>query len=438
MKVAPAAQERQKNDGPANASLSREHLSPGLRVARNTLKRPVLLLGWIPRIVVPIARSLHESGVPVDVAAFAQSPRPSSRSIREFRRVPRPDIDPAGFVARLRGFIQERRHDLVVATDDPFLAALTEHYDELTDLVSVGCPRPEITRLVLDKGATLDVAQKCGIRVPRSKLILNSAQLNEPAGFPFPWVLKPAKKQISIEETKSCILSSAEDVVARFPAPVEFEPPRLVQEFCAGAGVGIEILMHDGESVAVFQHRRIKELPYTGGFSVTAIAEQPDAALVEQSVRLLRALGWHGPAMVEFKVNQESGEAVLMEVNGRYWGSISLPIAAGLNFPLYHWQVLHGERPIVPDTYAVGTQWRWTAGHIQRLHDLFAAAGRSSEARKELANNLRQIPASLGAYTRDSLFSISDPAPALIDFFRTVKFLSSYDIRAIFRRLSSK
>ena len=32
--------------------------------------------------------------------------------------------------------------------------------------------------------------------------------------------------------------------------------------------------------------------------------------------------------MVEFKINPADGSAVLMEVNGRYWGSIGLPIAA--------------------------------------------------------------------------------------------------------------
>ena len=52
--------------------------------------------------------------------------------------------------------------------------------------------------------------------------------------------------------------------------------------------------------------------------------------------------------MVEFKVNPNDGSAVLMEVNGRYWGTISLPIFAGMDFPWYHWQVAHGERPEIP------------------------------------------------------------------------------------------
>ena len=64
-----------------------------------------------------------------------------------------------------------------------------------------------------------------------------------------------------------------------FPTAREFTPPMLLQEYCAGAGVGVEMLMHEGNCLGVFQHRRLKELPYTGGVSVTAIAEQPDPGL---------------------------------------------------------------------------------------------------------------------------------------------------------------
>src|SRR5262249_33673656 len=156
---------------------------------------------------------------------------------------------------------------------------------------------------------------------------------------------------------------------------------------------------------------------YTGGFSVTAIAETPDPALVEKSVTLLRAMRWEGPAMVEFKVNPTDGNAVLMEVNGRYWGTISLPISAGVNFPLYQWQLAHGEVPIVPHKYAVGTKWRWTAGHIGRLHGLLVAARRSSSARKALVLSLMQLPATFSPMVYDSLFKLSDPVPAILELF---------------------
>src|SRR5262249_44329675 len=140
---------------------------------------------------------------------------------------------------------------------------------------------------------------------------------------------------------------------------------------------------HQGKCIAVFQHRRLKELPHTGGFSVTAVAEAVNDNLLQSSLALLDALRWHGIAMVEYKVDAD-GRAVLMEVNGRYWGTISLPILAGLDFPLYHWQLVHGERPAIPERYAVGTRWRWTAGYLGRLYFLLAKARSSASAREIL------------------------------------------------------
>ena len=53
------------------------------------MKRPVLILGSVPRITVPIARSLHAHGVPVEVASFsAVEVPPWSRAVSDFIRLP--------------------------------------------------------------------------------------------------------------------------------------------------------------------------------------------------------------------------------------------------------------------------------------------------------------------------------------------------------------
>jgi biotin carboxylase len=54
--------------------------------------------------------------------------------------------------------------------------------------------------------------------------------------------------------------------------------------------------------------------------------------LLDHATRLLGALGWTGLAMVEFRVG-EAGP-VLMEVNGRIWGSLPLAVKSGADFPL--------------------------------------------------------------------------------------------------------
>jgi predicted ATP-grasp superfamily ATP-dependent carboligase len=379
---------------------------------------------------------LHQKGVLVDVAEFITAPRIPSFSIREFRHIPRADLDRTAFVEQLRRFIREGGHDMLIPTDDQTLTAMTEHYDDFKDLLHIACPPPAITRLVLNKASTLEIAQKCGIRVPKTLLVWNSAQLSDLAGsLPFPWVLKPAKKETRMEETKSFIFKNAGEVARVFPHAREFHPPMLLQEYCAGAGVGVEMLMHEGDCLAVFQHRRLKESPYTGGISVTAVSESPDAALVVSSLALLRALQWEGIAMIEFKVDPNGGRAVLMEVNGRYWGTISLAILAGMDFPLYHWQVVHGERPEIPRTYSVGTKWRWTVGYFDRLYSLLAATCESAEARKELSDSLRQLPEDFRPQVFDATLIFADPMPSVMIFLRATRYWFFHTIASMWKSL---
>jgi predicted ATP-grasp superfamily ATP-dependent carboligase len=138
--------------------------------------------------------------------------------------------------------------------------------------------------------------------------------------------------------------------------------------------------------------------------------------------------------MVEYKVNPD-GRAVLMEVNGRYWGTIALPIFSGINFPLYHWQLVHGGTPAVPDRYAADIKWVWTPGHVLRLHGLLVEARRSAPARKELLQSLMQFPAAFGASDSHSLLSISDSMPAILDMLHIVRLLFLQDMKALFKRI---
>jgi hypothetical protein len=124
-----------------------------------------------------------------------------------------------------------------------------------------------------------------------------------------------------------------------------------------------------------------------------------------------------------------------MEVNGRYWGTISLPVFAGIDFPFYQWQLAHSEVPAVPDHYAVGTTWRWTSGHVARINGLLMSTRRSTAARKELLHSLLQLPAAFRPSIRDALFSVFDPMPATLELLRAIKFYCLDDAKELLKRL---
>ena len=71
--------------------------------------------------------------------------------------------------------------------------------------------------------------------------------------------------------------------------------------------------------------------------------------------------------MVEYKVEAESGTPYLMEINGRFWGSLQLAIDAGVDFPALLLQCATGEQPRPRDSYRTGIRSRWWWGEVDHL-----------------------------------------------------------------------
>ena len=386
-------------------------------MSEHSKHRPTLILGASPRVSVPMARSLQRYGIPVHIASFQpEDPDVHSRAICAFHWLPPRRLDPAAFTRALLDLVRERDFDTILPAGDPPLAALRDLYHELSPTVRVGCPPPSAVERVLNKSLTLEAAQKVGIRVPFTCTI-TADQLDSVAPqLQFPIVAKPERKGAaafrifyfhSLQELSKALTTNAWGRV-------------LLQEYCPGVGVGIEILIHKEECFARFQHRRLKEAPVTGGVAILAIAEEPDPELFASSMALLRALEWEGVAMVEFRFDRETGKSALMEVNGRFWGSVSFPIIAGVDFPLYYWQVLHGERPTVPPRYAVGMRWRWSPGYVDRLESfLFRNAGRPGP-KPSLVRDLMGTAADFSPFVKEAVWSWSDPRPFFDESARAV------------------
>jgi hypothetical protein len=143
--------------------------------------------------------------------------------------------------------------------------------------------------------------------------------------------------------------------------------PTLLQEFVPGDGYGIFALFSDGKPRAWFAHRRLRDVVATGSGSAFRESIPLDARMKTYAERLLTALRWHGVAMVEFKVDSRDGVPKLMEVNGRFWNSLPLAIAAGMDFPFLLYRLaIDGD--IAPmNSYKVGVRSRWLLGDLRHL-----------------------------------------------------------------------
>jgi predicted ATP-grasp superfamily ATP-dependent carboligase len=143
--------------------------------------------------------------------------------------------------------------------------------------------------------------------------------------------------------------------------------PVLLQQQINGFGLGVSVLLWESDLIAAFAHRRIREKPPSGGVSVLRESIPLDGRLLSQSLALLRNFKWKGVAMVEYKIDGDSGIPYLMEINGRFWGSLQLAIDAGVDFPNLLVQLALGANPKPVTTYRTGVRSRWEWGDIDHL-----------------------------------------------------------------------
>ena len=285
---------------------------------------------------IAFTRSLGRRGIDV-VAADEQRRSPGFASRYAAARVvyPSPATDPDGAVEALHRAVSDLGVDLLVPISDDIGLPLSRARERFDGLCALALPDPEALVQVTDKGATTELARRVGVPVPETALVSTVAEAREAAPrLGWPLVLKPVASRIvrdeAVERYEVSYVNDLASLEARM-APLEGHTSVLLQRYHAGEGHGVELLCDRGEPLATFQHRRLHEVPITGGASALRESVPVDPTLLDYSLRLLRELRWTGLAMVEFRVGPAG--PVLMEINGRVWGSLPLAVKSGVDFP---------------------------------------------------------------------------------------------------------
>lgn len=332
----------------------------------------VLVTNGDTRPALAITRSLGYQGHEVIVAAERY---PSLASASRFcagqETYPAPDHGADAFARAIADIAARRQVGLLL----PVTEIATTLIAENRQLLPAGCvlplPSTEALRVANDKSKVLALAVELGIPVPRTVTIASRSQAFDPAAMNYPVVIKPARSRV---QTAAGWLSAGVDYAAdaeelrrkleRLPAELF---PVLLQERIVGPGVGVFACYQEGRRVALFSHRRLREKPPSGGVSVLAESVPLDATASAHAERLLSRLNWHGVAMVEFKRDDRDGSLRLMEINGRFWGSLQLAIDAGVDFPALLARMALGEAVDPVLSYRVGVRTRWFLGDLDAL-----------------------------------------------------------------------
>lgn len=338
---------------------------------------PCIVLGLETQIGLAIVRELGRAGVRVIGIAHDQSAIGlASRFLEDKIVVPQPR-SPELIIA-LRKLGESYGTCSLIAVSEANLTWLAANRN-LLDKVNPITPTHETLAVVLDKQRTLAAAKAVAINVPESIEPVSMKHASELAiSFKFPAVLKWKDPNAVVKklENHGVDMIKAEYVyspeqfmaVARRYEPLGEWP--ILQTYCPGRGLGQFFYMHQGKAVRRFQHLRVAEWPPEGGFSSVcdSIPLDEHSALQDKSIALLKHIGWDGVAMVEYRWDPTTNDAVLMEINGRYWGSYPLAVHCGGAFAPISYFLANGiALPPLPSVSS-GIRCRMMSTELKRLY----------------------------------------------------------------------
>jgi predicted ATP-grasp superfamily ATP-dependent carboligase len=391
--------------------------------------RRILVTDGSQRSALAVVRSLGRAGHTVFVCD-AQVPSLAGSSKYSFAEseVASALHAPAQFVSDVSHLIERWRIDVLIPITEASLLALLPERDSLG--VNVPWPDAATFRAIADKKALLAAASRLGIAVPRQSVLECASDVSaiDPATLDYPLVLKPSRSVGEHDGQRVSLgvqhVATADALLPMIASLGDAAFPLLLQQRIVGSGTGVFLLVWNGELLATFAHRRLREKPPSGGVSVysESVVAEPD--LVERSRALLEEMGWRGVAMVEYKRDASSGVPYLMEVNGRFWGSLQLAIDAGVDFPALLVAAATGEALPAVREFRIGMRSRWWWGDVDHL---LARWRRSAASLALPANAPSRWRATLDFFTfwhphdRNEVLRVRDPRPFVretIEWFR--------------------
>ncbi len=274
--------------------------------------------------MVAAARGLWSAGWEVGVATAHGAP---VRSRAVAIHVPAPEAGPEAFVAAVAELADG--YDIVFGADDIEVLVLSAARDRIPSVVPYG-PHDGVVRAI-DKLDLVEAARRAGLTAPATRRatapaltsvsgpVVVKARLHWSAGGVAPRHLlaglcsTPAKAQ---HHSAAMTAAGAEP---------------LLQEHIDGELMALTVVVDRlGRPLATVQQRS----PRLSARRTSCRAETVpvDPALAERALALLHDLGWIGLANLQF-LRPPGGEPHLIDLNGRFYGSLALAVAAGVNLP---------------------------------------------------------------------------------------------------------
>lgn len=300
--------------------------------------------GFAP-YVLPVVRAFGRAGWEVGLGSDVDGRASRSGAVVRQHRVPSPERGEEKFAEATERAVAEGGYDVAFGADDIEMLALSSIRERLPCIVPYA-PHDAVLRAV-DKLELTRAAMRVGLAVPRTV----PATEAEVAQTAFPVVVKSRLHWTPgmSADVRHLLVSFAADrseAAARVAEIASSGGEAILQQPVEGELMALSAISNgEGRVVAWCQQRTLRSSLRRS--SARAETVPVDEGLADGVRALLADLGWFGLANLQF-LRPAGGPPLLIDLNGRFYGSIALAIAAGVNFPALWADLALGRAPASP------------------------------------------------------------------------------------------
>jgi len=266
-----------------------------------------------------VCRWLHHEGVPV-YALDNNFSRPSGKTWSAKKHLIR-DVEGDALIEDLIEFRAGLNDNPVLfITMEKSLRTISEQREKLKPYYRFNMPDHDVLMSLMNKNGVLEVAEKAGIRYPRTLKITAPGLIDGAKNFNFPCIFKPAVQNSTYGDEikkayKTNSLQEIKDIYADIKDRIS---DMVIQEWIEGTDSDIYFLLEyvngDGEVVADFPGRKVRSWPpNVGGTASCTSAYELLDQMREATGKYFKACGFTGMGGMEFKRDSRTGELLMIE-----------------------------------------------------------------------------------------------------------------------------
>jgi len=390
-------------------------------------KRRVLAIVGDTQVGLWVVRSMARNGLTVH--AVVNSPEGQSAHSRysasAWTLTHRPSEE--GFADEIEALVRQLDVGSIMPVSEGYHNALISVRERFEAEIHLFSPSRELFDKSTDKDYLQLLCAEIGVPVAKGMRLDELMEQNNEEALKFPLVLRTRRQNIEAGKVplKAAYAENQEQLNRWYEQFKSFADNVIVQEYHPGAEEHVQILMHEGRSFGSGDYIGEHHMPLAGGVTVQRISchHQP---VIDDTVKLLQALGWEGIAGVQFHYDPVTGRYIFLEINPRFSGGLPTVVMAGFEAPFLLWQSHFEPEKMEKKNYRIGLRSRilggcanWLLGHWRG--DLLPPGQTRLNPIKAAAIFIWNC----GPWTRDDSFMLTDIKPFLVDFKQMLKKLGA-------------